>query len=178
MGCELLADVTETAAAGDSQPLHDRRAMDGGVSGIGIHADLGAGGLLWMAKRNRKQQQELAAKLDAAEVELAAMAPGVACLEDVLPRASATLDYIATHAGHALRRWSDQLGPGTMTWESMEKDDQQRFLGFTEVAGAQVAIVTLNLQGLLTTRGRYQDDLIQLADQMLTKAQESVEALA
>ena len=42
--------VARAAAASSSvpvifspQPLHDRRAMDGGVSGTGIHADLAAG---------------------------------------------------------------------------------------------------------------------------------------
>ena len=48
---------------------------------------LGAGGLLWMAKRNRRQQQELAAKLDEAEAELAATKPGVVALKNILPRA-------------------------------------------------------------------------------------------
>lgn len=137
---------------------------------------LGAGGLLWMAKRNRRQQQELAVKLDEAEAELAATSPGVIALSNLLPRATKTLDYIATHAGHALTRWEDQLGSGSRTWDSLGQAGQRRYLDFTEIAAAQVTIVMMNVQGLVTTRGTDQDRLIELADEELTKSQEVVEA--
>ena len=139
-------------------------------------AILFAGGLLWMAKRNRKQQQELAAQLDEAEAQLAATSPGFRALQDILPRASETLDYIATHAGHALNRWEDQLGPGSMTWDSLGQADQQRYQDFIDIAAAQLTIVTINVQGLLTTRGSDRDQLIQLADEVLTQSQDAVKA--
>lgn len=132
--------------------------------------------LVWMAKRTRKRQQERAAQLAAAEAELAATKPGVEALQDLLPRASASLDYIATHAGHALNRWADQLGPGSTTWEALGPPGQQHFEDFVEIAAAQVAIVTINVQGLLTTRGRDQAELIELADKVLIRAQDAVEA--
>ena len=135
-----------------------------------------AGGLLWMAKRNRKQQQEFAAKLDEAEAELAATMPGLKALQNPRPRAAETLDYIATHAGHALNRWEDQLGPGSMTWDSLGEAVQRRYQDFIEIAAAQLAIVTINVQGLLTTRGSDQDDLIQLADEVLTNYTDAVKA--
>lgn len=139
-------------------------------------AILFAGGLLWMAKRNRKQQQELAAQLDEAEAQLAATEPGYRALQDILPRASETLDYIATHAGHALNRWKDQLGPGPMTWESLGQAERQRYESFIDIAAAQLTIVTINVQGILTTREDDQDQLIQLADEVLTQSQDAVKA--
>ena len=128
-----------------------------------------AGGLWLMTKRNRKQQQELATQLNEAEAELAATRPGFEALLNILPRAAKTLGYIATHAGHSLNRWEDQLGPGSMTWDSLGESGQRHYRNFVEVAAAQLAIATINFQGLLTTRGSDQDDLIQLADEVLTK---------
>lgn len=139
-------------------------------------AILFAGGLLWMAKRNRRQQQDLAAQLDEAEAQLVATKPGYRALQEILPRASETLDYIATHAGHALNRWKDQLGPGSMTWESLGQAEQQRYQSFIDIAAAQLTIVTINVQGVLITRGDDQDQLIQLADEVLTQSQDAVQA--
>ncbi len=136
-----------------------------------------AGGLVWMARRNRKQQQELAAQLDEAEAQLAATEPGYTALQEILPRASEALDYIATHAGHALNRWEGQLGPEPMTWDSLGQADQQRYQSFVDVAAAQLTIVTINVQGVLTTDGSAQDDLIRLADEVLTQSQDAVGAL-
>ena len=135
-----------------------------------------AGGLAWMAKRNRKQRQEFAAQLDEAEARLAATRPGIEALQNTLPRAAETLDYIATHAGHALNRWEDQLGSGSMTWDSLGQTGQRRYQDFIEIAAAQVMIVTLNFPGLLITRGSDQDELIQLADEVLTQSEDVVKA--
>lgn len=133
-----------------------------------------AGGLLWMVKRNRKQQQELAVKLDEAEAALAETAPGLEALENILPQATDTLDYIATHASHALTRWDQRLPTGPITWDSLNSADQQRYEDFVEIAAAQLAIVTINVQGLLTARGSDRDQLIQLADQVLRQSQDAV----
>lgn len=137
---------------------------------------LSLGGLLLMAKRSRRQQQALADQLDALEGELDATKPGYEALTDILPRATDALDYIATHAGHALRRWEDQLGSGSLTWQSMSHAHRQRYHSFIEVAAAQLTIVTLNVQGLLTTRGEDQALLIELADKVLVQSRAAIEA--
>lgn len=139
-------------------------------------AILFAGGFLLMSKRNRKQQQELAAQLDEADAQLAATEPGYGALQGILPRASETLDYIATHAGHALNRWKDQLGPGPLAWASLGQADQQRYRNFIAIAAAQLTIVTINVQGVLTTCGGDQDQLIQVTDGVLTRSQDAVKA--
>jgi transcriptional regulator with XRE-family HTH domain len=134
------------------------------------------GGLAIAQRRNRRQRQELADQLDEAEAELAATAPGVEALQDLLPRATATFDYIATHAGHAVARWEDQLDAGPLTWDSLGPDGQQRYQAFADVAGAQVAIATLSFERLLLARD--EDDrnaLAQLADQVLRTAHDTVQ---
>lgn len=140
-------------------------------------AILFVGGLAWMAKRNRKQRREFAAQLDDAAAELVATRPGIDALREALPRATKTLDYIATHAGHALSRWEDQLGSGTMTWDSLRPADKRRYQDFVDIAAVQVTIATFNFQGLLITRGRDRDELVEFAEKVLTQSQETVQAV-
>lgn len=158
------------------------RVGAGGTMGLaGIVAApwfaLAAGGLVLMIKRNRKQQQELAAQLDLAEAELDAAEPGFNALMDMLPRATETLDYIATHAGHALNRWENQIGPGTLTWQQLGSEGRQRYNDFIAISAAQVTVLRIDVQSLLTARDS--DDLYQLitdTDRALTVSRDAVEA--
>lgn len=128
------------------------------------------------AMRSRVQRQEAAARLDEAEAGLAATRAGIEAMQRVLPRATETLAYIATHAGHALRRWDAQLGPGSLAWDSLEPDERQRYRDFLRVADAQIAIEAFPFASLLVATG---DDLVQLAmaaDEMLGEAQDIVHA--
>jgi transcriptional regulator with XRE-family HTH domain len=133
------------------------------------------GGLAIARRRNRRQRQELADQLDAAEAEIAATAPGVDALKGLLPRATATFDYIATHAGHAVARWDDELDPGPLTWDSLGPNGQERYQAFIDIAGAQVAIATLSFESMLLARD--DDDrnaLAHLADEVLSTAHDTV----
>jgi transcriptional regulator with XRE-family HTH domain len=168
---------------GRVEALASGRAGTVGIAGLALAgialmpaAALLGGGLVWKVRRDRRQRQELAAQLDEAEAALAATKPGVVALEAALPRATATLDYIATHAGHALRRWAAQLEPGSTTLASLDPADQQRYQELFDVATAQITIATFDFQGLLTTTGRDREQLIQLADEVLTEAQATVQA--
>jgi transcriptional regulator with XRE-family HTH domain len=134
-----------------------------------------AGGLAYASRRNRKQRQELAAQLDAAEAGLAATAAGVDALRELLPQATTTFDYIATHAGHAVGRWRDQLNPGPMSWESLGSDGQERYLAFIDIAGAQQAIATLSFESLVVATDDDRNELVQLTDQVLRAAHETVQ---
>lgn len=138
---------------------------------------LAVGGLAWMAKRNRKQQQDLATKLDEADAEMADTQKGFDALVDILPRATKTLDYIALHAGHALKRWGSRLGPRPLHWNSMSPDDKKRYQEFIDISASQLAVVTINVQGLMVSRGEDRDVLIEFADEVLKQAQSTVESL-
>ena len=139
-------------------------------------AILFAGGLAWMVRRNRKQRQEFAAQLDRAEAQLAAARLGIEAFHKSLQRAAETLEYIATHAGHALSRWEHQLVLGSMTWDSLDLVEKRRYQDFVKVAAAQVMIVEFNFQRLLVASGSDLDELLQLADQVLTQSQAAVKA--
>jgi transcriptional regulator with XRE-family HTH domain len=138
---------------------------------------LAVGGLAWMVKRNRKQQQELATKLDEADAEMAATQRGFDALVDILPRATKTLDYIALHASHALKRWESRLGPRPLHWNSMSPDDKKCYQEFIGISASQLAVVTINVQGLMVSRGEDREVLIEFADEVLKQAQSTVESL-
>lgn len=128
-----------------------------------------------MVRRTRKQQQELAEKLDEADAELAATRRGFDALTDFLPRATHSLNYIATHAAHALKRWEQHLEKPPRSWESMSAD-QNQYWGFVEIAASQLAVATIDLQNLMTTRGDEREQLISLTDEILTQAQDAIES--
>ena len=138
---------------------------------------LAVGGLVWMAKRNQKQQQELSERLDEADAEMSATRPGFEALVDILPRATGTLDYIATHAGHALGRWASGLPPRPTHWDSLGDRERQRYHDFIEIAASQLAVVTINVQELMTLRGEDREHLVEFAHEVLNQANNVVETL-
>lgn len=178
----VTSGLSGAAARNDSRPVLSGGTLAAGGAGFAGGTRLLAtmvatpmvvliaGGLVWMARRNRKQQQELAEQLDEAAAQLASTKAGYLALKEILQRASETLDYIATHAGHALNRWESQLEKGSMKWETLGEAEQQRYQSFIEVAGAQLTLVAINVQGILTTSGSDQEDLIQLAYDALTQS--------
>ena len=125
------------------------------------------------AKRNRKQQ-ESANKIAAAEADIAANQPNVEVLLDVIPRATEVLDYIAIHAGHALTRWGAQIGEDRVRWQKLAEDEQQRYQDFVAVAAAQLAVVTIDLQELATSRASELEQAAALADQILIQSQRAI----
>lgn len=135
------------------------------------------GGLVWMVRRSRKQQQELAEKLDEADREIAATRRGFNAFVDVIPRAAKTLDYIAVHGGHALKRWKSQLGAGPLNWDSLSPDDQQRYQDFIRVAASQLSIAAINVQELMASRGADREARIEFADEVLKQGQSTIESL-
>lgn len=138
---------------------------------------LGVGGLVWAVKRNRKQQQLLAQKLDEAEAEIAASRRGFEALVDILRRVTETLNYVAVHGGHATKRWERQLGPRPLEWASMSPDEKHRYQDFIDIAASQLSIVTINVQDLMASRGEDREKLIEFADEVIKQAQSTIESL-
>lgn len=144
-------------------------------------APLAAFGAIELAKRNRKRQQELDAKLGLAETELEATTPGFEALRTILPRATGILDYIAVHASHALARWENQIGtqigPGPISWEPLNENDRKLYEDFFEIAAAQITVLTVDVPSLLATQNS--NDLNQLLaqfDTALTHAEDAIKA--
>jgi transcriptional regulator with XRE-family HTH domain len=129
------------------------------------------------AKRNRKQQ-ESAAKLAAAEADIATNQANVDALLDVIPRATEILDYIAVHASHALTRWGAQIGEDPVPWRELGEAEQQRYQDFVAVAAAQLAVATIDFQELATSREEDLDQATALADQILIQSQRAIASRA
>jgi transcriptional regulator with XRE-family HTH domain len=138
---------------------------------------LTVGGLVWMVRRNRKQQQELIARLDEAEDKLDSTRMGFKACTDILPRATKTLDYIAVHAGHAVARWESGLAPRPLEWDSMSDDAKRRYQDFIDVAASQLSVVTINVQDLMTLEAEKLPERIRLADEVLKQAQAKIDSL-
>jgi len=124
---------------------------------------LAAGSLIWMTKRNRQQQLELATQLALAEAELKATEQGFRALKQTLTRAAKILSYIAVHGGHALVRWRTQVGLAPVLWDRLSPIEQTRYQDFIEIAAAHITIRTIDAQRFLSTIDA--EDLSQLIAQ-------------
>lgn len=183
-----ISGLSRVAATNATHALLRGKMLAAGRAGITARTTVQAGiggaaaavvvavGLMWMAKRNRRQEQELAAKLDESEAEINATQRGFDALQEILPQATKTLDYVAVHAGHALDRWEAQLGAGTSTWGSLSQAEQQRYRDFIEIAAAQLAVATIDFQGLITTQDSDRNRLIELTEHVLARSDSAVRA--
>lgn len=133
--------------------------------------------LMWLARRSRRQNEQLRLELDQAEANLTATERGFDAVMDILGRATERLSYIAVHGGHALARWQAQLPSGPAAWTDLSHDQQRQYLGFVEVAACLVCVDTINMTELLAATGPHQSTLMAVADDILTLARRDVELL-
>lgn len=119
-------------------------------------------------------KKESAARLAAAEDDLARTQPNVDALADVIPRATELFEYVALHAAHAVTRWHDQLGFGLLAWTSLGTDEQRRYDDFIEIAAAHLAVATIDLQELAESTDENLKRAVALADQILEQSREAI----
>ena len=136
-----------------------------------------AGTLAWLARRSRRQNDQLRIELDQAEANLAATERGFDAVMDILTRATEILGYIAVHASHAQQRWHAQLPESPSQWSDLSPEHQGQYRAFVEIAARQVLVDSINMTELLTAHGELQARLIQIADDILTLAKHDVELL-
>lgn len=170
----LLSSLRIGAAFKALQKATGMRPTLGAASGIAAVVGIAAGAAVgWhraTAQRSSRQQKELAE----AEAEIAQTQPGVDALLDLVPKATESLDYIAVHASHALRRWEAEVGGEPRGWASLSVSEQQRYYDFVEVAAAHLAVVTMRLEDLLTTRDDDLERAKALADEVLAQSRDVV----
>lgn len=126
------------------------------------------------AVKGERRRRESSAKLAEAEAEIAEHQPNVEALLEVIPRATALLDYIAVHASHALERWGHQIGEGPVNWKTLGDEEQQRYQDFVTIAAAHLALATIDLQPLAHTGGIELEHAKAVADQVLIQAKRAI----
>jgi hypothetical protein len=164
-----------TLAAGGAGMAGGAALLTGLVAGPAVV--LAVSGLVWAARRNRQQRQELAVKLDEAEAQLDAQAQGVEAFIDLVGRATRILEYIAVHGAHARERWSRRLQAPT-EWDELSPAQQEQYDDFVQLCAAQLAVATLDVERLLVLRGEELDQEIGLMDQILDKSEDLVHSRA
>jgi transcriptional regulator with XRE-family HTH domain len=138
---------------------------------------IAAGALAWLARRSRRQNDQLRIELGQAESNLTATQPGFDAVMDLLTQATELLAYIALHASHALRRWRATLPAGAARWSDLSADQQGAYAVFVDVAAYQVCVDSINMTELLAAPVGQQAALIQTAGAILQVARQDVEVL-
>lgn len=146
-----------------------------------IAGHLIASTFLTMTSRNRAHQRELADRIRAAELDLDRLRPPIDALRVVLPLAANQLDYIATHGGHALERFSLRLtathGDGAVRWADLASSEQAQFRAFAEIESARRALAGLDVPGLIEAQDASERErLLSEALQIVERCGEVVEA--
>lgn len=145
-------------------------AIAGGLVGGALVAALTASG----AKRTKKQQLALEEALVKIEEEISETQPSLDALLEVLPLATETLEYIAVHAGHALSRWGLAGASGRIDWRDLGELDRSRFETFADIAAAQLAVQTIDIRGLVESRGLELEHSRSLVMELLNQSRERI----
>ena len=137
-----------------------------------------AGTLAWLARRSRRQNDQLRIELDQAEANLAATQLGFDAVMDILGRATELMGYIATFTPATRSAGGMPSSPRRpIRWSDLGREQQRQYQAFVEVAACQVCVDSINMTELLAAPGEQQASLIQVADDILTLAQQQVEIL-
>ncbi|MEU6708089.1 hypothetical protein [Streptomyces wuyuanensis] len=109
-----------------------------------------AGFYVLRQRRNKKEEERLRTQVEAAEAALDQSQKGFDTMVDVLPRATAIMEYVEVHGTHALEKWRASLPPEPRDWESLGHKGQERYKEFLRVAGCILAVGFINVPALLT----------------------------
>lgn len=155
------------------------RIFPGGGVLVAVAVGVAAAALLERQQSQRARlKKESAASLAAAEDDLARTQPNVDALAEVMPRATELFEYVSLHAAHAVTRWRDQLGEGSLAWDSLSPDQQRRYDDFVEIAAAHLAVATIDFQELAGSRDESLERAVALVDQILRQAREAITSRA
>jgi hypothetical protein len=124
--------------------------------------------------RSRRRQEELEARIGEIEAQVESTQPGIDALLEVLPRTTQLLDYISIHGSHAFTRWEQVLGSGSLQWEELDPQVQERYRQFERIAAAQIAVSNLNIQELYASRDEELERALERVRALLEEAQHIV----
>jgi hypothetical protein len=152
-------------------------ALIGGLVASAASPLIAAGTLAWLARRSRRQNEQLRLELDRAQSNLTSTQPGFDAVMSLLAEATQLLDYIAVHAAHAQRRWVASLPPRPAQWSDLSVEQQRAYSTFVDVAAYQVSVDSINMTELLAAPAGRQGALSEAADALLALARADLEQL-
>lgn len=165
-----------TMAAGGLSAVNARLLLIGII--VAPLSMLAAGGLLFLARRRSKREEEvLNSQLAESEAALDLTERGFDALVDVLPRATELLDYIGVHASHALDRWLQSVATYPVEEADLDHLQQQRYQDFTVIARCQLSVDSIDASSFMTFEGDALDRLIAEANETLLEAARTVHHL-
>lgn len=129
------------------------------------------------AMRSRLQRQEFARVLEDLDAEIDASQRGFDALVDVLERSTKVLDEIAVHGGRAFDKWVAQLGNEPKSWDALDTTQQERHQGFVQIADCLLEVVAISTPDLVLLGGDERELLIEVADEVLNRAEGVVGSL-
>ncbi|MBJ7289172.1 helix-turn-helix transcriptional regulator [Williamsia sp.] len=138
---------------------------------------LAVGAMVWVARRSKKQNQERADALNKAQAQLDSTARGVDALAELIPDAAEILNYVATHGGHALKRWAREIGEPPFEWDTMTPEQQEQWERFVAIAACQISAAALDAERILVAGGDEREELVTIAQEVLSETKESLEKL-
>jgi transcriptional regulator with XRE-family HTH domain len=124
---------------------------------------------------SKRQREEFARKIEAAEKEVAESGPLMDALEALVPEMTRLLSDIAQFAGRALTRWEQRVGHSP-DWDGLSPADHEAYRSLVDVAAAQLAIATISLQDLATLRAEDLAEARREAETVLAEAKATIES--
>ena len=150
-------------------------ALLAGIAAAPI-AILGVGGLIWMARRNKRQEQELRVRLEDLARELEDGRPGFEAAVSAMSRSESLLHDIGTYAGRAVMKLGKEV-EGLTDWSELDAKAKEQYEAFSTVAACQVAIVTIDFTNFMTLRDTPLQHYVELTDSILASARHDVDRL-
>lgn len=148
-----------------------------GMVAAPVAALAAAGFYVVKQRRNKKEELRLRTEIEAAEAALNQSQKGFDTMVDVLPRATAIMEYVEVHGTHALEKWRASLPPEPRNWEALGTEGRERYKEFLTVAGCFLAVDIVNVPALLTATP---DDLrgtVKAIDETLRYADRTIKSI-
>ncbi|MEV6422839.1 helix-turn-helix transcriptional regulator [Streptomyces sp. NPDC051662] len=147
-----------------------------GMVAAPVAALAAAGFYVVKQRRNKKEELRLRTEVEAAEAALNQSQKGFDTLVDVLPRATAIMEYVEVHGTHALEKWRASLPPEPRNWEALGTEGRERYKEFLTVAGCFLAVNIINVPALLTATPDDLSEMTKAMDETLRYADKTIKS--
>ncbi|MEU8674218.1 helix-turn-helix transcriptional regulator [Streptomyces sp. NPDC048560] len=148
-----------------------------GMVAAPVAALAAAGFYVVKQRRNKKEEARLRTEVEAAEAALDQSQKGFDTMVEVLPRATALMEYVEVHGTHALEKWWAGLPPEPRRWDSLGHEGRERYKEFLTVAGCFLAVSMINVPALLTAEPDDLREMDKAIDETLRYADRTIKSI-